>query len=99
MVKNREFVRTCTVNHCHFNLHKFVNVVVDVPKLRLNPTVIQSRSINRVDVHSLNSDLLAVDWADVLNAESMSHQWQAFLHSFLPVFDDHAFIKSLTMTD
>ena len=97
IVKNREFVRSCTVNHCHFSPHKYVNVVVDVPKLRLNPTVIQSRSINRVDVHSLNSDLLAVDWEDVLNAESVSDQWQAFLHSFLPVFDDHAPIKSLTI--
>ena len=74
-----------------------MNVLVDVPKQRLSPSVIQTRSINRVDVSTFNSDLLAVDWEEVFNAMSVCDQWQAFLDRFLPVVDDHAPLKNLTI--
>ena len=31
IVKNSEFVRSCSVSHSHFSTHQFVNVLVDVP--------------------------------------------------------------------
>ena len=90
LVKNREYVRNCSVSYCHFSPHKFVNVLVDVPKQRLNPTVILSRSFKRLDVQSFNCDLLTVDWEEVYKETSVSEKWQAFLKSFMPVIDDHA---------
>ena len=97
IVQKREFVRTCSVHHCHFSPHTFVNVLIDVPKQRSKPTVIQSRSFKRVDAHSLNCDLLDIDWGDVFNAATVSDQWQAFLNRFLPVMDDHAPLKNVTI--
>ena len=97
LVKNREYVRNCSVSYCHFSPHKFVNVLVDVPKQRLNPTVILSRSFKRLDVQSFNCDLLTVDWEEVYKETSVSEKWQAFLKSFMPVIDDHAPRKSVTI--
>ena len=45
----------------------------------------------------VNSDLLAVDWEEVFNAMSVCDQWQAFLDRFLPVVDEHAPLKNLTI--
>ena len=98
LVKNREYVRNCSVSYCHFSPHKFVNVLVDVPKQRLNPTVILSRSFKRLDVQSFNCDLLTVGWEEVYKETSVSEKWQAFLKSFMPVIDDHAPRKSVTVT-
>ena len=95
IVKSREFVRSCSVVHCHFSPHKFIHVTVDVPKQRLKPTVIQTRSFNRMDVHSINQELLNVDWHEVHNSMSVVDKWQAFLDIFLPVFDDHAPLKNV----
>ena len=97
IVKNSEFVRSCSVSHCHFSTHQFVNVLVDVPKQRLNPTVIQSRSFKRLNVQSFNNDLLDVDWEDVYVASSVGDKWQTFLNRFLPVIDDHAPLKIVTI--
>lgn len=97
VVKDREFARACSVRHCHFSPHKFVNLLVDVPKQRLNPAVIQSRSFKRIDVHSFNRDLMATDWEDVLSSTSVSDKWQAFLDRFIPVMDDHAPLKNITI--
>ena len=97
LVKNREYVRNCSVSYCHFSPHKFVIVLVDVPKQRLNPTVILSRSFKRLDVQSFNCDLLTVDWEEVYKETSVSEKWQAFLKSFMPVIDDHAPRKSVTI--
>ena len=95
IVQNRKFVRSYSVVHCHFSPHKLIHVTVDVPKQRLKPTVIQSRSLNQVDVHSINQELLSVDWQEVYNSTSVADKWQVFLDNFLPVFDDHAPLKNV----
>ena len=97
IVKNRELVNDCRVNHCHFSPHKFIHVDIDIPKQRKKPTVISSRSINRVDVEALNHDLLSSDWGALFNADTASDQWDAFLDQFLSVFDDHAPLKKVTI--
>ena len=93
IVKNRELVNDCRVNYCHFSPHKFIQVDVDIPKQRKKPTVISSRSINRVDIEVLNRELLSCDWGAVFNAETVNDQWGAFLDQLLPVFNDHASLK------
>ena len=95
IVKSRTFVHSCSVVHCHFRPHKFIHVIADLPKQRLKPTVIQSRSFNRMDVHSINQELLTVDWHEVHNSMLVADKWQAFLDNFLPVFDDHAPLKNV----
>ena len=95
--KNREQERDCSVTYCHFSPHKLIHAVVDVPKQCKKRTVIQSRSISRVDVEALNYDLLSANWERVFRATTVSDQWNAFLTQFLSVFDDHAPIKNVTI--
>ena len=97
IVKTRELVLDCHVKHCHFSPHKLVNVLVNVPKQRKTATVITTRSINRVDVASLNHDLMSIEWDEVFTAMTVHDKWQAFLTNFLPVLDDHAPLKNLTI--
>ena len=97
MVKNRELVRDCSASFCHFSPHKLLRVSINVPKQRKNPTVVQSRSFNRINVDALNSDLMFTDWEGVFSATNVSDQWDAFLTEFLPIFDDHAPIKNITI--
>ena len=97
MVKNRELVRDCCASFCHFSPHKLLRVSINVPKQRKNPTVVQSRSINRIDVEALNSDLMSADWEGVFSATNVTDQWDSFLTEFLPIFDDHAPIKNITI--
>ena len=97
MVNNRELIRNSSVEFCHFSPHKFISLDVNVPKQRLKPTVITSRSLNRVDVAALNHDLLFVDWGKVFSAATVSEQWDTFLDSFLPIVDDHAPLKRVTI--
>ena len=97
VVKDRAIVCNCSVTHCDFSPHKFISVSIDLPKQRKKPTVISSRSLNRIDLNALNSDLLLVDWEDVFSSVTVSDQWDAFLARFMPVIDSHAPIKNLTI--
>ena len=97
IVNNRELVCDTRVKYCHFSPHKFIDVVVNVPKLRQKPTVISSRSFKRLDHPALHHDLLDVDWDYVFSAETVSNKWDAFLSFFVPVFDAHAPIKRVSI--
>ena len=77
-VKYREFSRACSVRHCHFSPHKFVNLLVNVLKQRLHPTVIQSRSFKRIDVDALNGGLILTDWDEILGSTSVSDKSMSF---------------------
>ena len=86
-----------SVEFCHFSPHKFISVDINVPKLRLKPTIILSRSLNRVDVTALHHDLQLVDWEPVFTAQTTSEQWETFVSNFLPIIDDHAPLKRITI--
>ena len=97
MVNNPEVVRESCVEYCHFSPHKFIKLVVNVPKLRQKPTVISTRSFNRLDVTELNFDLQDTDWENVLTAETGSDKWETFLSCFIPVIDAHAPLINVTI--
>ena len=97
MVNNRELVHRSSVAHCHFSPHKFISVDLTVPKQRVKPTVISSRSFNRLDVAALNHDLQLVDWGNVFSSTTVGEQWDTFLTNFLPIIADHAPLKRLTI--
>ena len=97
IVKKQNLVQKCDVSHCHFSPHKLLQVTIDVPKPRKQAIVIPSRSFNRVDAPSLNHDLLSADWDDVFSAATVCEQWDAFLTQFLPIIDDHAPLKNVTI--
>ena len=63
----------------------------------MKPTVISSRSFNRLDVAALNHDLQLVDWENVFSSTTVGEQWDTFLTNFLPIIDDHAPLKRLTI--
>ena len=97
MVNNRELVHKSSVAHCHFSLHKFISVDLTVPKQRVKPTIISSRSFNRLDVAALNHDQQLVDWGNVFSSTTVGEQWDTFLTNFLPIIDDHDPLKRLTI--
>ena len=96
-MNNRELVCETRVSHCDFSPHKFIDVTVNVPKLRLKPTSILSRSFKRLDHSALIYDLNDVDWDYVFTSETISDQWDAFLSIFLHVFNAHAPIKRVSI--
>ena len=97
MVNKPELIRKTSVEFCHFSPHKFISVDVNVPKQRLKPTIISSRSLSRIDISALNYDLQLVDWNSVFTAATVSEQWDTFLSNFLPIIDDHAPLKRITI--
>ena len=93
IINNREQVCSTRVNYCHFCPHKFIDVIVNLPKLRQKPTVISSRSFKRLDHPALYHYMLDVDWDYVFSTETASDKWDVFLALFVPVLNATAQIK------
>ena len=97
IVNNRDIVRSLNVLNCDFSPHSFISVRIDVPKPRVKPIVITSRSFKHLDVAAFNRDLCFVDWGAVFAAPTVGEQWDAFTTRFLPIVDAHAPVKRLTI--
>ena len=85
IVNNREQVCGTRVIYCHFSPHKFIDVIINLPKLRQMPTVISSRSFKRLDHPALYHYMPDVDWDYVFSTETASDKWDVLLALFVPV--------------
>ena len=61
---------------------------------RFKTVTVQTRSFKHLNLFDFHADHRHVDWSDVLNSQSVSAQWNAFLVRFLPVLNLHAPVKS-----
>ena len=97
IVNTCDIVQSLSVWHCDFSPHSFIKVRVRIPKPLVKPTVISARNFNNLNLAALNLDLCNVDWGEVFTASTVENQWAAFVTRFLPIVDNHAPLRKLTI--
>ena len=53
--------------------------------------------VNHLNLAAPNLDLCDVDWEEVFTASTVENQWAAFVTRFLPIVDNHAPLRKLTI--
>ena len=90
-----DVVRYCTTKFCHFSPHRFVRVIVNIPRFRPRPTTVRSRCFRRVDPELIIPDVLRADWRNVYYSPSVTLKWDYFLATFMPIIDAHAPLRNV----
>ena len=97
IVKNPATTHDCCTEFCHFSPHKFIRFRIAVTRNRVKPFTVMSRSLKRIDINSFLDDLLYIDWGAVYRSAAVTDKWEVFLSLFLPVLNQHAPVKKITI--
>ena len=97
IITNRDTVTRKGTRFCHFSPHLFTRVMIDVPRFRHKPRVVDCRSFKRFSLHDFETDLLATDWSCVFAAEDTSAAWSDFIHLFNPIVNRHAPVRTVKL--
>ena len=82
---------------CHFSPHKFDFAAMCFPKCKPKPTVVECRSLKRVNRTAFIDCLRRVDWQDMYREPTAAGQWLCFLGTFTPILTLHIPVKRVTI--
>ena len=90
-------VHSVKVLPCSYSDHDLIQSDIAIKKLRNRTRFIESRCLNRINIHDFNISLSHTDWSPVFSRVGVADQWTAFLQLLLPVLDYHAPFRRLKL--
>ena len=99
ITNRRDQVIRSGVTRCHYGgPHDFSRMVLrQSGRNASHRTVIQSRSLGRLDTESFNETLTYADWSPVFTETDPTTKWDAFLRVFTPLLDGAAPVRRVRL--